>query len=198
VRTRTFCELFCENWIWLVSKNLIPAQHWLWPNHSTYYNNNLLTRDIPMYNKTEEEIRRMFQLRIHKFHLPSGKHFENSNIESDSWAQKISHSTTQCGTPEVSWKIDCYIPTKLTWNILPLSSLLISTSSSIIYNMVCCYLKSYGLNFVCLICKGSPQPSHISGILNELKNQCHMRHRLLSINSHEKVASSRSKLAVPW
>lgn len=107
VRTKTFCELFCENWIWRVSKNLIPAQHWLWPNHSTYYNNNLLTTDIPMYNKTEEEIRRMFQLRIHKVHLPSGKHFENSNIESASWTQKIRRSTTQCRTQEVSWKIDC-------------------------------------------------------------------------------------------
>lgn len=135
-------------------KNLIPAQHWLWPNYSTYCNNNLLTTDIPMYNKTEEEMLRMFQLSIHKFHLPSGKHFENSNIESASWAQKIRHSTIQCRIQEVSWKIDCYIPTKLTWNILPLLSLLTSTSSSIIYNTVCCYIKSYGLNIVCLICKG--------------------------------------------
>ncbi len=157
-----FRELFCENWIWLVSKNLIPAQHWSWPNHSTYYNNNLLTTDIPMYNLSEEVIQRMFQLRIHKFHLPSGKHFENSNIGSASRAQKIRCSTTQCRTQEAGWKIDCYIPTKLTWNILPLLS------------MVCCYLKSYGFNMVCLIYKGLPQPSHISGILNELKNQCHM------------------------
>ncbi len=174
MRTKTFCELFCENWIWRVSKNLIPAQHWLLPNHSTYYKNNLLTTDIPMYNKTEEEMLRMFQLCIHKFHLLSGKHFENSNIGSAFWAQKIRRSTTQCRTQEVSWKIDRYIPTKLTWNILPLLSLLISTSSGIIYNTVCCYIKSYGLKMVCLICKGLPQPSHISGILNELKNQCHM------------------------
>ncbi len=168
MRTRTFCELFCENWIWLVSKESD-------------------TRPTLVMTQPFHLLQQSFDNRHTNVQQDWGGDTENvstaySQVSSSKWKTfwEFQHSKCLLGSEnktfsqEVSWKIDCYIRTKLTWNILPLLSLLISTSSGIIYNMVCCYLKSYGLNIVCLICKGSPQPSHISGILNELKNQCHM------------------------